>query len=397
MSESSRGIFRLLRRTVRLRLTLLVGCLLLLSGAALLGITYLLAASEFPTRFATHGTLGGLPDNGGFSTSSVPAHVMSQQAQQRAADLHQLLVQSGIALAIMAVVSVGLGWLVAGRILRPLRMMTTKTREIFEDNLHQRLDVEGPADELKELGDTIDGLLARLESAFDAQRRFVANASHELRTPLTLERSMLEVAIADPAATAESLRTTCEEVLVVSRQQETLIEALLTLARSQRGLDHRDPVDLAAVAGAVLRSRQQEMNRRGLQIRASLGPACVLGDARLIERLVTNLVDNAMHYNVPGGHVDVVTGTQSGRTVLSVVNTGPVVPADQVERLLQPFQRLTNGRRGDRNGLGLGLSIVVAIASAHGAELGATPAPGGGLDVRVDFRSRDHSLAAARR
>lgn len=213
-----------------------------------------------------------------------------------AAALNQLLAESAIALGIMAAASVALGWLVAGRALRPLRQMTATTRAISEDNLHQRLNVPGPGDELKDLGDTIDSLLERLQAAFDAQPNFVTSASHELRTPLTVERTMIEVALADPAA---NLRSVCEDVLEAGQQQERLIEALLTLARSQRGLDHREPLDLADITHQALNPREPEAAARGLAISASITPTPVAGDARLLERLTANLIDNAIHHNTP--------------------------------------------------------------------------------------------------
>lgn len=374
---------RLPRRTVRLRLTLLYGGLFLASGAALLAVTYLLVATQFPGRHVVTGPNGGASGSGG--AFAPPDSAPADQARQQAAQLHLLLAQSGIALAIMAVVAFGLGWLVAGRILRPLRAMTATTRHISADNLHQRLAVPGPSDELKDLGDTIDGLLARLEAAFEAQRRFVANASHELRTPLTLERAMLEVALADPDATAESLRATCEDVLATGQQQERIIEALLTLARSQQGLHQHEPVDLAAITATVVARRQPEACRRGLQLTAALGPASASGNPRLVERLVANLVDNALRHNTPSGLVEVTTTSRAGHATLSVGNTGPPVPAGQIERLLQPFQRLSTDRTTEHDGLGLGLSIVAAIATAHGALLIPHTRPGGGLDVHVSF------------
>jgi signal transduction histidine kinase len=378
---------RLPPRTVRLRLTLLYGGLFLASGAGLLAIVYLLVATQFPGRYGT-GSRVPADAQGTATTQTAPNGTLAEHAQQQAAQLHQLLIQSGVALAVMAVAAVGLGWLMAGRILRPLRAMTATTRHISEDNLHQRLAVPGPRDELKDLADTIDGLLTRLEAAFEAQRRFVANASHELRTPLTLERAIIEVALADPDATANSLRTTCQEVLAAGQQQERLIEALLTLARSQRGLDHREPVDVAAITAAVLRGRRAEAAGRGLRIVASLGSAVASGDPRLIERLMTNLIDNAIRHNVPHGTVRVSSDSRAGRTTVSVANTGPVVPPDQIERLLQPFQRHTTDRISEHDGLGLGLSIVAAIAKAHSAVLTVAPEHHGGLCIEVSFAVR---------
>jgi signal transduction histidine kinase len=308
--------------------------------------------------------------------------------QQHSAELHQLLIMSGIALAIMAVASMGLGWLIAGRALRPLHKITSAAREISASNLHERLALEGPDDELTELGDTFDGLLSRLESSFQSQRQFVANASHELRTPLTVERALLEVALADPDADYQSLRATCERVLASSEEQERLIEALLTLASSERGLERREPLDLGALTSEVLLARQVEIERRGLSVNATIDPAPSLGDPRLIEGLVANLLDNALRHNVAGGHIEVATFARDGLGVLSVSNSGPAVPASEVERLFQPFQRLAPDRAGHGDGHGLGLSIVRAIASAHGASLAAHARSDGGLLIEVSFPSR---------
>ncbi|TDD64524.1 sensor histidine kinase, partial [Actinomadura rubrisoli] len=294
-------------------------------------------------------------------------------------DLEQFALAGGLALAFMTVVAVGLGWLMAGRALRPLRAMALTAREISDRSLHRRLAVQGPADEVKDLADTVDGLLDRLEAAFEAQRAFVANASHELRTPLTFERSLLEVTLADTGAGAGTLRTACLRVLDSNRRQERLIAALLTLARGQRGLERRDEVDLSDVAAAVLARERGE----GPVVEADLNPARTEGDPRLVERLVANLADNAVRHNTSDGRVRVWTGERGGRPALRVTNTGPVVAPDQVEVLFQPFRRLEPGRTGD--GLGLGLSIVAAIAAAHGAELDVRPRAGGGLDVRVSF------------
>jgi signal transduction histidine kinase len=306
--------------------------------------------------------------------------------QQRVSDLHQLIVESSIALAVMALISAALGWLVAGRVLRPLRTMTSTTKQISETSLDRRLAMAGPRDELRQLADTIDGLLERLEAAFDAQRRFVANASHELRTPLTAARAMLEMIISDPDATVDTFRETCVQVLDESEQQEQLIDALLALAQGQRGIDQREPIELAAIVGDVVARERREASLRGVTLDASLEPALVVGDRRLIERLASNLIENAIRHNIPSGHVGIRVAADAGRASLEVVNTGPLVPEAQVQRLLQPFQRLAPERQGHREGLGLGLSIVAAIANAHNAELDVHPSPGGGLDVEVRFR-----------
>ena len=306
-------------------------------------------------------------------------------ASQHANEMTQLLIYSGVALAIMAVLSVALGWVVAGRVLRPLRTITEAARNASATSLHERLALSGPDDELKKLGDTFDELLGRLAGAFDAQRRFIANASHELRTPLTLGRALLQMTLTDPDATVGSFRSTCGEVIAVADHQERLIEALLVLARSERGLDHREPVDLSAVTGEVLAARQPEAQRLGLWVTAVTDPARIEGDARLAERLVANLVDNALRHNTHGGRIEVATGSRAGRPFVAVANTGPVVAPGEIHRLFEPFQRLGADSAQDADGLGLGLSIVQAIATAHDAILTALAQPGGGLDITVSF------------
>jgi signal transduction histidine kinase len=324
-----------------------------------------------------------------FRSSQGKAVVNFVVANQRISDLHQLEVESAIALAIMAIISGVLGWVVAGRVLRPLRTITTATREISEASLHRRLALAGPPDELRQLADTIDELLMRLERAFEAQRRFVANASHELRTPLTTVRALLEMVLSDPQATVGTFREVCRQVLEENEQEEHLIDALLTLAQGQRGIERPESVDLAALTRDVAKAQEAQAADRGLSIDTELDSAIISGDPRLVERLVSNLVENAVRHNVDRGTVSMRVGTQNGHAVLEVANTGPVVPADQVERLLQPFQRLgaervsANGHEED--GLGLGLSIVSAIAVAHQAALEVQPQEQGGLDITVSF------------
>jgi signal transduction histidine kinase len=307
------------------------------------------------------------------------------QAAQRAADSHQLLVNSGIALAIVAVLALLAGWLVAGRMLRPIRTITRTARRISSTSLHERLALDGPPDELKELGDTLDSLFARLEAAFEAQRHFVANASHELRTPLTAERALLQVALDDPDTTAAAWRSTAQEVLASSDEQARLIEALLTLASSEGGLTDHQPVDLATAVAAPLADLRPETGRLGINIGAVTEPAALDGDPLLVERLVANLLTNAVRHNVADGRVEVRTGTTDGRAVLSVTNTGPLIPLADIDRLFQPFQRLDRRRANYTDGHGLGLSIVRAIATAHDATIAAHPRPDGGLSVSVIF------------
>jgi signal transduction histidine kinase len=377
----------------------------LASGAVLLAITYALVdhyvvATGYVVNIrSTAGSGAGVVISAsGFSPANPPvklpspgqAFALGQQLaavahHQRAVSLHALLVDSCVALALMAGISIVLGWLMAGRALRPLRAMTTAAQALSEHTLHERLPADGPRDELRELATTFNALLGRLEAAFESQRRFVANASHELRTPLTLERAVVEVALADPRADAESLRATCERVLEIGATQESMIEALLTLARSQRGIDERLPVDVAAAATDAVEAARGRADARSVALEYQVSAAPALGDPRLVERLVANLVDNAVRYNVPGGSVHVAASVVEGSAVLRVVNSGPIVRPEDVGRILQPFQRLGTERSGHGEGNGMGLSIVAAIAAAHGAALVVRPREAGGLDVHVTF------------
>jgi signal transduction histidine kinase len=405
------------RRTVRLRLTLVYGGLFLVSGAALLAITYLLvvrATDGVIFHGQNYSVIAGT-HNGSHPPTTAPGQTNTQGSppphaaaidpaaaerlanHQHTAELHQLLAQSGIALAIMTVISIGLGWLVAGHVLRPLRSITTAVRDISETNLHRRLALAGPNDELKELGDTFDGLLTRLDASFQAQRRFIANASHELRTPLARQRTLAQVALADPNPTIESLRAAHERVLAAGTQQERLIDALLTLARGQAGIDRHERFDLADLATQVLATRSSEASARGLDLRTTLRPASTAGHPGLVERLIANLIDNALHHNQPDGHIDVHTETRDGHAVLTISNTGPDIPPPAIEQLFQPFRRRTD-RVGD--GLGLGLSIVAAIADSHHATITTQPRLHGGLTIQISFpnpahATGDHTTTAA--
>jgi signal transduction histidine kinase len=362
----------------------------------LLAINYILVKRQYTSSFfvstssgdPSFSIVGGVqaPVPSPFGGAITKQQLIAGAKNTSTAALHQLLLQSGIALAIMAFASIWLGWLIAGRALSPLRTITNAARDISASSLHRRLALDGPDDEVKQLANTFDDLLGRLEASFDAQRQFVANASHELRTPLTLERTLVEVALADPDATVESLRATCERVLAAGEQQERLIEALLTLSRSQRGLDRHEPFDLAEIAAGILETRGPEATSRGLYVDTSLNRAPTSGDQRLGERLVANLVDNATRHNIPGGRIDVATTTtEAGRAVLTVLNTGPFISPDDLDRLYQPFQRVSADRNGDEDGLGLGLSIVQAISGAHGATIATRARPNGGLEIAVTF------------
>jgi signal transduction histidine kinase len=292
--------------------------------------------------------------------------------------VHTPVAGSVLGLAAMGVVSLLLGWLIAGRFLRPLRTIIATAQEISASNLNRRLQIPG-RNEFAALGLTLDHLFARLEWSFESQRHFVANASHELRTPLTAQRALVQVALADPDATVDRLRATGQEVLALGEAQERLIDALLTLATSERGIERHEPFDLAEIAAGVLESRSPA----DVRIETTLEPAPTAGDRQLAEVLVANLLDNALRYNIPNGLVEIATGADDDGALISVRNTGPVVPPDDLGRLFQPFQQLGTQRVGD--GHGLGLAIVRAIANAHGAGLSSRARPDGGLSVEVDF------------
>jgi signal transduction histidine kinase len=332
----------------------------------------------------------------GSTLSVVPESAEVRRAKQLGAvavnvnnsDLHHLLILSGVALVIMMVASMALGWFLAGRVLRPLQTITATARAISVSNLHQRLALKGPDDELRELGNTFDELLGRLESSFEAQRQFVANASHELRTPLTLERAILEVTLADPSANVGTLRAACERVLAIGEQQEHMIDALLTLARSERGLQRREPLRLQNVLSAVLRDRREEIERHSLRLETQLDDAPATGDPRLVERLVANLIDNAIRHNTADGWVAATSTVEDGQAVLRVRNSGPTLTSEQLEQMTRPFHRRAE-RTGHGDGHGLGLSIVETIATAHGATLAVAPLPAGGLQAEVRFPPPD--------
>lgn len=352
-------------RSLRLRLAVLYACLLLASGVLLLAVAGLpLTTFGDATPAHTAAATGARP---GFVTN-----------------LPGVLAYAGIALAVLAVAAAAAGWLVADRALRPLRVITATARAASASNLGERLALARSYTEFRELGDTLDGLFARLEAAFESQRRFVANASHELRTPLAAERAVLQVALADPDASAESLRAACLQLLELEEQQERLVSALLALAGSQRGLRTEQPFDLAEIAARVIAAREEDAARLGVRVDAGLAPAVVTGDPSLTESLVANLVDNAVRHNVTGGEARVTTAAPGGLPTLRVANSGPVIPPDEVGMLLEPFRQL-GGERTRRSGHGLGLAIVAAVASAHDAGLSVRARPEGGLDVTVTF------------
>jgi signal transduction histidine kinase len=394
------------RASVRLQLTLVYGGLFLLAGAGLLAVNYALVRSHFSLPFDTK-VQAPLPAPGEpvpaagrtvVFLGSAPgserlvvnvrdlADLKKVRRQLETAALNQIAAQSGAALAVMALVSIGLGWLVAGRVLRPLAAITATARRLEGSTLHERLNFQGPQDELKELADTFDQMLGRLDAAFETQRRFVANASHELRTPLAIARTEVDVALADPDSGTDELRAMAGRVLEANQRSERLIEGLLTLARSERQLRAREPVDLAVAAADALAVAAPEVERLGLRVSRMLGAAPVAGDRALLERLVANLVENAVRHNRPGGWVEVDTGRAGPLAVVRVANGGPPIPPDQVANLFEPFRRLEADRTGSDRGAGLGLSIVRSVATAHGGRATASALEDGGLEVTVELR-----------
>jgi signal transduction histidine kinase len=355
------------RRSLQTRLTLFYAAGIFAAGLVVL------ALATLPLVGIQSATPKGRPASGAITGTG------------RGIGPHQLLVGSAVALAVLVPVALVAGWLVAGRFLRPLRAITTTARAISAGNLGQRLNLGLPADELTELGYTLDSLFARLEASFDAQRHFVANASHELRTPLAGLRTLLEVALADPDADAGTLRSACREALALGGHQERLVQALLALATSERGVTRWDTLDLAEAVAAVLASRRDQAAEGGIELAPHLSPAMVAGDPKLIESLIANLVDNAIRHNHPGGHVEIATQARGQQVILTVTNSGPVIPGPQIQRLFQPFQKLAPDRNGRRDGYGLGLAIVSAVTQAHGAALTASARPEGGLSLTVQF------------
>ena len=346
-----------------------------MAGAGLLGFTYWLFDR------ATGGgkrILPTPPPGRGFSCLPSDSHCQELARAwraQHALDLHTLLAQSGIALAVMAALAFALGWLVAGRVLRPVRTITATARAISATSLHERLAVTGPDDEFTELAGTLNDLLARLEASFTAQQRFVANASHELRTPLTLDRTLLQLALRKPATTTEQWRTTGQELLESGIHQERILEALLTLATSEGGISHREPADLSEAAATSLHTTGPEAARRGVRVEPSLHPAPVLGDPSLIERLVVNLLDNAVRHNTTGGTIQLSTGQQDGRAVISVANTGPVIPPAEIARLFRPFERLATPAPATATGTGSAFPSSPPSPTPTAPPSPRTPAP----------------------
>jgi signal transduction histidine kinase len=368
-------------------MTALYSALFLATGGTMVAIVYLLQSRAVDSKpwlvvvdKATLRSVGGSGYSGRLHGPVPPGQLTSDIAASHSSSLLHLLVISVTAIAALALVGVLVGWWLAGRVLRPLRRITATARRLSSRNLHERIALPGPADELRELADTFDGMLARLERAFDSQRKFIANVSHELRTPLAVQRTVLELGLSSPDA--EDVARVRDELLEANHRTEHLIGGLLSLARSDCGLERAEPVPLDALAREVADSFRQSAAAAGVRIELDTQPTTVTGDRVLLTQLVTNLVQNAVRHNHRDGDVRVIVSPDAG---LRVCNTGPVVPEERVDGLFEPFVRLASPRAGadGSDGAGLGLSIVRAICRAHGTSVSASARPGGGLDIRI--------------
>ncbi|GAA2414896.1 HAMP domain-containing sensor histidine kinase [Actinomadura vinacea] len=407
------------RPTIRVRLTLLYGGLFIAAGVVLLALTYFLVQNNLrqqgesadfkvgsarapaaelrrtaPPPAAEKGRTAPAPSD---TITMVQAQAVLVDARKdyRKETMTSLLTQGGIALGVVGMAALGLGWLLADRALRPVHTITETARRVAHSrNLTERIGYRGPRDDVRELADTFDTMLERLARSFDGQRRFVANASHELRTPLAINRTLVDVALRRPDAT-DDVRRLGESLLVVNGRHERLIDGLLTLAGGENAVTDPSPLDLADVAGHVLDQAAGEAAGRGLTVERRTGPAPAAGDPVLVERLVQNLVENAIRHNHDAGELRVTTGRRDGWAELVVSNSGPVVPGYEVETIFEPFRRLRQDRVRSDRGSGLGLSIVRAVATAHHGTVAAEPRAGGGLVVTVRLPARDRTASSA--
>ncbi|MET7327949.1 ATP-binding protein [Nonomuraea sp. NPDC005650] len=371
--------------SIRWRLTLTYGAFVFAAGAVLLASVYVIVGTALSAAWPNVDLVGQPPTvNEQFQ---LLWDKLRKQAIQDARDA--LFSNSLLALMGVAILALMIGYFVADRALRPVAQMTATARKLSESTLaHQRIDLKGPNDELRELADTFDAMLTRLNVAFDTQRRFVANASHELRTPLTINRTVLEIALSDPEA-SEDLKALGRTLLEVNARNEKLIEGLLLLARSERELAVRKPLDVQEVARTAVEQVTAFAEEHGVTVTAELVSAPTTGDPVLLERSISNLLENAVKYNIPeNGKVWIQTGMAGGGLVVQVANTGQHVPAYEVNSLFEPFRRLNADRVDSAKGSGLGLSIVRAVVQAHGGNVAAVPRDGGGLVVTIRLPGR---------
>jgi signal transduction histidine kinase len=364
--------------TIRVRLTLLYAAAFFVGGAVLIGLIYLYLGQVLSHSLTPR------------ETSAVHDTVTTELQRARTETLNTMLIASLALLSVVGILAAALGWLLAGRALAPLQQITATAQRVADRSLHERIALAGPDDEIKDLADTFDAMLERLDRSFEGQHRFVANASHELRTPLTINRTLIEVALERPDA-PESLRQLGTTLLAVNQRHEQLIDGLLTLASSEHPIADPMPVDLAEIARHVAAESQGAANAANVELRTTLRPAPTRGDPVLLERLTQNLIDNAIRYNLPErGWVTVTTDVVDSDIELTVENSGPAMLQYELPALFEPFRRLASAeRRADPTGLspnrgaGLGLSIVRSVAKAHGGDVHASSRDGGGLTIRV--------------
>jgi signal transduction histidine kinase len=388
------------RSTIRVRLTLLYAAAFFLAGAVLVAVMYFYLGAVLGRQLTARADISQhLPTSATAQPGSQQAAHQAQEVlraqfeRDRDNTLNTMLVASLVALGAVGVIAGGFGWLLAGRALHPLQQITATARRVADRSLHERIALDGPHDEIKDLADTFDAMLERLDRSFDSQRRFVANASHELRTPLTINRTLIEVAL-DHSRADDALRQLGSTLLAVNQRNEQLIDGLLTLASSEQSIADPAPVDLADIARHISTESQAAARAADIEIHADLRPAPVTGDPVLLERLTQNLIDNAIRYNLPAhGEITLITGTAGDLAHLTVDNTGPPVPSYQVPSLFEPFRRLRATERladsatasSPGRGAGLGLSIVRSVAHTHGGGVHATPRQDGGLTVQVQL------------
>ena len=391
---------RNVRISLRARLTVVYGSLFFVTGTLLVAVTYFFTVRTVNAKFQVHFPAPKPPPGVTLPRSNevvygMQGDIRSQIAEHRRAILNQLIQSSALTVVVLGLVAVGLGYLVAGRMLRPLQTVTATARRLSESTLHERIGLTGPRDEIKDLADTFDSMLDRLHQAFDSQRRFIANASHELRTPLAINRTAIEVALARPGTPPET-KALGRKLLVANARNERLIEGLLLLARSERELRTRTPTDLADLARGALDQLRIAAEEARITIVPTLSSGVTTGDVILLERSVINLVENAIKYNAVDGRVWVHTGTVGGRPYLVVENTGPVVSAEDTAAMFEPFRRLRSDRVRSARGTGLGLSIVRAVVRAHGGTVETVPRPSGGLAITLRLTPSLVEIAAPR-
>jgi signal transduction histidine kinase len=388
--------------TIRTRLSLLYAGAFFLAGLALVTFMYLFLGQVIDQQFMIRTSPGAPPLEAAPGDLEEGRRIIDIMIRRARVDtLQTVLIASLIIVAILTVLAGIIGWLVAGQALQPLRNITGTARRVADRSLHQRIALTGPQDEIKDLADTLDDMLERLDRSFDSQRRFVANASHELRTPLTIARTLIEVALLDAEddTKVKQLGTT---LLAVNQRHEKLTDGLLTLASSEQRAADFQPVDLGEIASQVVAEMRPVAEKAGITLEASPRPGLVMGDAFLLERVIQNLIENGIQYNQPeGGWVRVTTAVARDRVELVVENTGPVVPAYEIPGLFEPFRRLAStdrlagpNRASIVRGAGLGLSIVRSVANTHGGTVEATAREGGGLIVCVRFPAAPENVAA---